>query len=279
MGKLRYIFCDLDGTLLHSDKTMSMKTVAYLRELKKRKDIVVGIASGRAPSSIQPMIQRYEMEDVIDVIIANNGVDTISSHTKNEKRRGMIQKDTIQKIIQEFADYPDITVSFHNPGVLYATNVTRRVHGILKMNDMHLVLDPRKDLSYLTAPRVMLLFQPVNRSLVEEAVARHPIDGLKGYFAEEDIYEFTSKEVSKHKAIEAYVQQFGHELSDVMVFGDSGNDIGMLQACGLGIVMKNGEENIQAYGDLVSDATNDEDGIYEFLHRHESLLLEKENIL
>lgn len=272
MASIRYIFLDLDGTLLYTDKRVSMKTVAYLRDVKQRYNLQLGIATGRAPTSVKPLLKHYGIEDVFDVVIANNGVDTIGSNDKPTYHEGMITIREIAYILKKFEPYPEITIAFHNPDVVYATNVTRRVHNILKMNHMHLVLDPRKDHGYQAAARVMLLFHPVYRRLVEDAVAIHPIPELKGYFAEEDIYEFTRKEVSKHKAMETYVKQFGDTLDNVMVFGDSGNDIGMLTSCGIGVVMKNAQEDIKPYGNKVTAYTNDEDGIYEFLRRHEDLL-------
>lgn len=276
-NKAYYIFCDLDGTLLYSNKEPSRKTINYLRHLKEHFAVTIGIASGRAPSSILPLMKRFEMEDVIDIVIANNGVDTIDIHTGSHHREGLIQPETIAEIVNCFHTCPQIITAFHNPNILYATGSSGRVDSIMKMNDLHLIFDPVKDTSYQGAPRVMLLFDPVYRTMVEEAVKQHPIQGVKGYFAEPDIYEFSSCHISKHKAIEAYVQQFKHTLRDVMVFGDSENDIGMLKGCGIGVAMRNAEQTIQDCADWVSEYTNDEDGIYEFLCRHEYLLREKEN--
>lgn len=273
---ISFIFCDLDGTLLHTDKQPSTKTIDYFRQLKKRCEVIIGVASGRAPSSILPLLKRYAMEDVMDVIIANNGVDTIQACSGRDHREGLIEAAVIAELVHSFQGIPDITIAFHNPGVLYATNVTKRVDSILKMNELHLVLDPRKDTSYEAAPRVMLLFDPIYRSFVEEAVLHHPIKGLKGYFVENDIYEFSCAHISKHQAIATYVQQFQCTLKDVMVFGDSGNDIGMLKHCGIGVVMKNADPDILQYGDWVTEYTNDEDGIYEFLRSHEYLLKRKD---
>lgn len=272
---IRFIFCDLDGTLLDDNKTPSMVTINYFRDLKRHFDVQIGIASGRAPSSILPMLHKFQIEDVIDVVIANNGVDTIGSKSRYRLQDGMISKAKIASILHAFQSYSEIAVSFHNPDVLYATRITKRVKNIVEMNRFQNVLDPHTDSAYRSAARVMLLFDPKNRSLIEDAVNKHPIQGLKGYFAEPDIYEFSCLHVSKHKAIERYVRQFDGTLDQVMVFGDSGNDLGMLQHCGIGVVMKNAECAIQQRGDFVTEYTNEEDGIYEFLHRYEHVFHKK----
>ena len=275
MKDIRYIFCDLDGTLLNNAKEPTRKTITYLHELKKKSDIQIGIATGRAPSSVLPMMKKYDMESVIDVVVANNGVHTLITDKEKTSVQGMVETEQIKQILDAFSTLPYISVCFHNSDILYASEVNARVSSILRMNQMQFVFNPCKHDDYQITPRVMLLFEPVFRPLVEEVVKHCPIEGLKGYFAESDIYEFTNKDISKHKAIQSYVEQRGDTLANVMVFGDSENDIGMLKACGIGVVMKNAVEDIKQYGDIVSEYTNEEDGIYKFLIKHEKLIAEK----
>ena len=276
MKDIHYIFCDLDGTLLHEDKTPSHKTIAYLRQLKQEQNITVGIATGRALTSVLPLIKTHEFQDVIDVIVANNGVDILQSGKCQSNGEGMVTSKQIEAILKAYASYPFLSVSFHQPPDIYATRNFPRVYSMQLMNHFDQIRNPLEDKNDPSAPRVMLLFDPKDKALVEKVVQAHPFEGLKGYFAEPDIYEFSNAAISKHKAIAHYVEQQGDTLDNVMVFGDSGNDIGMLQACGIGVVMYNATEDIKAIGDYITDKSNEEDGIYDFLKHHQEVFSPKQ---
>ena len=54
------------------------------------------------------------------------------------------------------------------------------------------------------------------------------------------------------------------EQSDVIAFGDAGNDIDMIRFAGLGIAMGNASDDLKAVADFIT-ATNEEDGVAKFL--------------
>ena len=60
-------------------------------------------------------------------------------------------------------------------------------------------------------------------------------------------------------------------LDEVMVFGDSDNDIEMLKECKLGIAMKNARPMIQNVSDDITYKTNDEEGVMDYLLHHTDL--------
>ena len=51
---------------------------------------------------------------------------------------------------------------------------------------------------------------------------------------------------------------FGFELAEVMAFGDSDNDIGMLKYADIGIAMGNASDNLKAVADMISEHVDDE---------------------
>ena len=54
------------------------------------------------------------------------------------------------------------------------------------------------------------------------------------------------------------------EQSDVIAFGDAGNDIDMIRFAGLGIAMGNASDDLKAVADFIT-ATNEEDGVAKVL--------------
>lgn len=73
--------------------------------------------------------------------------------------------------------------------------------------------------------------------------------------------EITRKGVNKGTAIQQVVSHFGGSMDDTFGFGDSNNDLEMLQMCHTGIAMGNAFEEIKQIADFITEDT-DHDGIY-----------------
>ena len=54
---------------------------------------------------------------------------------------------------------------------------------------------------------------------------------------------------------------FGFELSEVMAFGDSENDLEMLSGVGIGVAMGNGEDELKDQATHVTDTNNQKTGL------------------
>lgn len=72
--------------------------------------------------------------------------------------------------------------------------------------------------------------------------------------------ELVSKGFSKGTGIRELCDYLKADMSDTYGFGDSTNDIGMLEAVGTAVVMGNGPDAVKAYADYVTDDI-DEDGL------------------
>lgn len=272
---IKYIFVDLDGTFLDSQKQVSSRCIQFLKEMKSQYDVCLGIASGRALTSLLPLVQNQKLEEIIDVIVANNGADILDWRSQDLSHLPFVQKEDIQKILNTFKTWKDLTICFHNKNQLFATRDTQRILGIQKFNNEELLSNPLEDDSYLPTPRVMLILdKPVDEEYVKK-IRTITFAGLVSCRSETDVYEFMDRNTSKAKGIEQYVRQKDSSLEEVMVFGDSDNDIEMLRECRLGIVMKNAHPDIQACGDAITDKTNDEDGVLDYLVHHTSLFQRK----
>lgn len=73
--------------------------------------------------------------------------------------------------------------------------------------------------------------------------------------------EITLAEVSKGAAVRFLMEYVGADIRDSIAFGDGGNDATMLKAAGVGVAMGNADESAKAAADIVTDGI-DEDGIY-----------------
>ena len=66
--------------------------------------------------------------------------------------------------------------------------------------------------------------------------------------------------VSKASAIDSLARRLGFSSQQVISFGDSTNDLEMIQSCGTGVAMGNASDDLKAAADLIAPSNN-EDGV------------------
>ena len=75
--------------------------------------------------------------------------------------------------------------------------------------------------------------------------------------------EITAENVDKSKGVEAMAAHWDIPVEQIACFGDGANDVGMLQAAGIGIAMGNANPKAKVAADYVCGSI-DEDGLYHF---------------
>lgn len=78
--------------------------------------------------------------------------------------------------------------------------------------------------------------------------------------------EIIKKGINKGKAIKQVLDYLHLDIQDTIGFGDSMNDLEMIQLCHIGVVMGNGSQELKKWADIVCE-TVQEDGVYHELER------------
>jgi hypothetical protein len=63
------------------------------------------------------------------------------------------------------------------------------------------------------------------------------------------------------QGLEILAKRMGHQVEEVVFFGDGENDTAALRACGLGVAMANGTDSAKAAAHLTSRYRNTEDAV------------------
>ena len=77
---------------------------------------------------------------------------------------------------------------------------------------------------------------------------------------ESGAFDITTKGGSKQLGIEKILQHYGYSRDEIAAIGDGYNDIPMIRYAGIGIAMGNGNEQIKAEADFVTDSI-EKDGL------------------
>ena len=105
--------------------------------------------------------------------------------------------------------------------------------------------------------KVKCYFRDLSR--LEEAYGRMLADPrLTVILMDGEDLEITLAGISKASAIDELCREIGMTRENVAAFGDSGNDLEMLQAAGFAVVMGNGEECVKPYADYLAPSVYDD---------------------
>jgi hydroxymethylpyrimidine pyrophosphatase-like HAD family hydrolase len=106
---------------------------------------------------------------------------------------------------------------------------------------------------------ILEAFEDENRAAVSGKVT--------SVFSNDNLLEYLPPDASKGNAVRKLCNLLGIDIADSVAAGDEANDIPMIEAAGIGAVMKNGTDEAKSYGDYITGHTNNESGVSEIIHR------------
>lgn len=246
MENISLVLADLDGTLLHDNKTVSAYTKQVVSEVQK-KGILFGIATSRARVNAEKLLGGISP----DVMITNGGALAVCRGKKVYSCEFSVEEVRllIGAVFKIFG--ADAVFSVDNENSLYSNSKELMGDGFWTFTDF----------SDFCEPAMKLCIETLDRSKVA-AVASVLKSGRVDFLPFSDIpwYKLSRKDALKEKAVEALCRHMGLSASKVAAFGDDFADIGMLRACGTGVAMQNAIPQVKAAADELC-ASNENDGV------------------
>lgn len=247
MSSVRLIACDLDGTLLDADHcTVPEGNIRALREASARGASIV-IASGRPWSLVEDMAKQV---GCVDYAVTCNGASVVEAATgKTLVAHGMERR--VWSGIASALRSHGIFFSVYCEGECYVERWM--VEAAMKMAELTL-LNPKFQENFLKITTVVDRLEEAlegrrvekidafqvpkeARKPVEDAVsALGPVYMASGLTSS---MEFTAAGCDKGAALSELCAALGIDASEVMAFGDGGNDVEMLRWAGQSYAMAN----------------------------------------
>lgn len=272
--KPRLLAFDLDGTLLTSGKTISPKTLDVLLAFQKSGGIVA-IASARPAVGTAAYSQILRLAEHHGLVIAYNGAQIVDQTSRKIIFEKTMDPDIVRAFIHNAERFPvsvlvdDGRTYFSNDPDGYKVEHQRSVIGI--PIEKHV---PLADFVDFPLCKILVMGHgDVLDRVTPEITA--PFADVFDFFRVGEYYlEVTFKGFSKASGLKALENQLGISRTQMIAFGDSQNDAGMLAYAGIGVAMKNGEAPAKAAADAVTAYDNDHDGIAHFLTENPAVALE-----
>ncbi len=260
---IKLIVMDMDGTLLTSDKKVSMLTKQKLMEAQN-KGVRLALASGRSMNRLMDHAQELKLDEHNGYLIEGNGV----GYYEFEHAQHTLLKRCSREDIQEMIDFlkplqVEILVMGERDAYIMLPEGRKTSYWLEKV---HVENVNNRDINYIQS------LDEVDQALNKVCVCESPETVDRVSKALVDInprfwhgrimphwIEITLKEIHKGNALSKIMEKHNLKKEEVLVFGDGENDISMLEV-GTGIAMGNALDSVKHVCYDVC-ASNNEDGI------------------
>jgi len=253
--RFRLAAVDLDDTLLGPDHRISARNFAAVRALKEA-GIAVVIASGRMHGATVRFAEELGLEGPI---LSYNGA-MVRTHPSGELLHHVPVPPALAAEVVEYCEQNGHPLNYYLDDRLYVRE--RTAWSDLYHSRTQSVIHEVGSLRQFEgrSPTKLLLLGESER-----------IRGLAGEFQERyhgrlnvlisnvEYLEFMAPTVSKALGLEVIGRHLGIPREEMVAFGDSGNDVAMLEYSGFGVAMGNARPEVKAVADHVG-RRNDEDG-------------------
>jgi len=267
MSAMRLLALDLDDTLLRSDLTISHRTRSAI---KKAEDagIMVALASGRVPVAMIPFAGLLGMKRRPGYLICCNGTIIQESHTGNIISENKLDVETAL-LAFDMADAEGFPVQIYENDIMYVSRhnefsgYDQKLTGLRQVVVEHFRAMVSCGCHKLIIPGDPFLLTPLGKLLSNCLGDSATIFTSKPYFL-----EILPAHTDKGIALAKVAELLGIKREEVIAIGDSMNDEAMLKWAGLGIAMANSDQQIKNIADLVTERTNDDDGVAEVIEKY-----------
>ena len=271
------IFLDIDGTLLNHKGEIPQSARQAITKARANGHAIF-ICTGRSKAEIPPEVLALELDGIIG---AAGGYIELKGKVIFEV---YIPKDQLFPIIDFFEKkrvkyYLEATKKVYVNKESKAYLIANMIEGIKKHPErkeeiermmypymMHMQEEEnliREDINKVTFMGTHISFEEIKKTF------RDNFQVIPGSYSHEGEVcgELMLKEVHKAAGIELVLKELGIAQQDTFAYGDSYNDIEMLQYVAYGIAMANGAELIKQVADDLTDGP-DEDGLYKSFKKY-----------
>jgi Cof subfamily protein (haloacid dehalogenase superfamily) len=261
----KMIVLDLDDTLLRDDLTISDRTCASLLRAQTE-GLRVVLASGRPTGAIWRYARELEIDRHGGFLISFNGAVVTDGASGKTLFQKALSKETIHELYDLSVTHGTLILTYVDDKIVTPqanewADVEQRLTGM----EIRVVPDFKAAVQ-VDCIKAILLQEPTYLQVVSEKLRPLVQDHLNMVISKPFFLEFTGKDIDKRHSLARLCETLDIQPSEVIAFGDSYNDVGMIEFAGLGICMANGPLEVQAKADHVT-SSNMDDGIAVALER------------
>lgn len=274
---LKAIVLDVDGTLLTSNKEISLKTKEVLIEAQK-KEVTVILASGRPTNGMLSLANELKMGTYGGYLISYNGGAVHHCQTGKQLLNQTMSVKKCREILEHLKKF-DVIPMINDNEYMYVNDVYNQTLYLENGEKKDIIeyesrggnfkLCEQKDLAkFLDFPlnKILVAAQPEYLAAHYQEMYKPFKHSVTAAFSAPFYYEFTDLGIDKARALSLVCEEITASPDEVVAFGDGQNDRSIIEFAGIGVAMGNATEEIKAVAKTVT-LSNDEEGIAIALER------------
>ena len=265
--ELRILALDLDDTLLRSDLTISYRTRNAIKRAETAGAMIV-LASGRIPQAMEHFSRLLGLNKKPGYLVSNNGALIQESHTGNIIHEARIDVQTALAIC-DLANAEGFPIQMYEDDIMYVSRQNeysgydQRVTGIRQV-----VVENFRAMVGEGCHKLIIPGDPMILPHVKTLIMSYMGEDITLFTSRPYFLEIMPKGTDKGTALATIAGILGVSAEQIMAIGDSMNDEAMIRWAGIGVAMANADEQIKNIADLVTESTNDGDGVAEVIEKY-----------
>ncbi|WMC91790.1 Cof-type HAD-IIB family hydrolase [Kineothrix sp. MB12-C1] len=267
---MKYIFLDIDGTLLDHDTFSIPESAKQAITSAKSKGNKVFISTGRTCCMLD-VVEDIEYDGVIS---ASGARVTVGDEVLYEEK---IEADALKNILDCCNDQEVAYILEGQNGVYMDDKVNLyfnqrsgkkdEPHEFFTQAIFHKAAEYREDEELIYKLSLYALEEEKLFKIKELLEEKYHV--VFGRVNEKYPYgaELTLKTTNKASGVKRILRHLKASMVDTIAIGDSLNDLEMIKECGVGIAMGNADERLMAHADFVTDKIGSH-GIYKAFEQY-----------
>ncbi len=264
----RVLILDIDGTLTNSAKEITPAVRNALIDIQKQGNRIV-IASGRPTHGVKWVAEELQLKAYGGYVLCFNGARITSVSTGEVVFQQVFPPECIEPLYHYAQEHDMGFVTYEGDCVIAGTRFDAYMEFEARLNHMEL-MRVNDFVSHVDFPvNKCLMTAPVDIAPALEAELQQSYGDLLSIYRSEPYFiEAMPPGVDKAASLEHLFALLGVDRKQAIACGDGYNDISMIRYAGVGVAMANAQKEVREAADVVTDRTNDEDGLLEVIQEY-----------
>ena len=244
---MKYLACDLDGTLVQHDEIIKEEYINAILKLKEKGHKFI-ISTGRSLEGIYKIFNKYP-EIKYDYIVACNG-SIIIDNNSNVIYDNYISSEVAEEVFRDFMDEDGICVHFEYEGSNYLIDpedysgmehLMEYFKGVISKEDVFSEKRNYSIISLFTKNMDIVRAEEAKELLIKKY--GHALEAFRNQY----FVDIAPKDCSKGNGLKKLLELNNLDIEKLYAIGDSYNDLSMFKLTNNSFTFHHAEEQLKVY--------------------------------
>ena len=266
MSTVKIICCDIDGTLVRNDKSLSEENIRWIHKAVHEAGVHFTLVSGRMANGVRPF---YDRIGITGPVSCYNGGVLVDENGRVVDDNHRLPHDLAMRLLEVKELNPNVdSIIFDGMRWFLETRDCYCYKQKVKVYESDCEVGNFRTLIQTFDTNKMIFLSPSAEALekVTRDIHARISDSEINLYRSGDFLEVMASGFDKGTAIDALSAYYSVEKSSIMAIGDDYNDIPMLRNAGISVAMENAVSEAKAVAKFITD-TNENDGVAKIIKR------------